>query len=63
MIGLGKIPNAIWAGNTTDQSIETQIGCGYCLAEGMTAPAEYHIAYFYQGTSMCARHFKEKVGG
>lgn len=35
-----------------------QTGCIYCLAEGLTAPAENHVAYFYQGTSYCGPHLK-----
>ena len=35
-----------------------QTGCIYCLAEGLTAPAENHVAYFYQGTSYCGKHLK-----
>lgn len=35
-----------------------QMGCVYCLAEGLTAPAEHHVAYLWQGTSYCASHIK-----
>ena len=46
--------------NTPDP---VQFGCVYCLGEGLTAPAEHHIAYLWQGTSMCGKHFQEKVMG
>lgn len=35
-----------------------QTGCIYCLAEGLAAPAENHVAYLYQGTSYCGKHLK-----
>jgi hypothetical protein len=35
-----------------------QMGCIYCLSEGLQAPAEHHVAYIYQGTSYCAKHIK-----
>lgn len=38
-----------------------QIGCVYCLGEGVSAPAEQHVAYLWQGTSMCGKHFKSLV--
>lgn len=38
-----------------------QIGCVYCLNEGLAAPAEHHVAYLWQGTSMCGKHFTSLV--
>lgn len=38
-----------------------QIGCGFCLFDGLAAPAENHVAYMYNGTSYCGKHFKTKV--
>lgn len=40
-----------------------QTGCIYCLSEGLTAPAENHVAYFYQGTSYCGKHLSSFLGG
>ena len=44
-----------------ETSTAVQFGCVYCLGENLEAPSENHVAYFWQGTSMCAKHFKEKV--
>jgi hypothetical protein len=38
-----------------------QFGCVYCLYENLEAPAENHVAYIWQGTSMCASHLSSKV--
>lgn len=38
-----------------------QFGCVYCLHENLEAPAENHVAYMWQGTSMCASHMSSKV--
>lgn len=35
-----------------------QFGCVYCAGEGLTAPAENHVAYLWQGTSVCGKHLK-----
>lgn len=35
-----------------------QTGCIWCLSEGLSAPAENHVAYLYQGTSYCGKHLK-----
>lgn len=43
---------------TIQTSDAVQTGCIYCLAEGLTAPAENHVAYLYQGTSYCGKHLK-----
>lgn len=45
----------------TSESV--QFGCVYCLGEGLKAPAEHHVAYFWNGTSMCGKHFKALVLG
>ena len=39
--------------NTPDP---VQIGCAYCLGEGLLAPAENHVAYLWSGTSFCSKH-------
>jgi hypothetical protein len=39
--------------STTDA---VQIGCAYCLGEGLLAPAEGHVAYLWSGTSFCSKH-------
>lgn len=57
----GKIPDLHW-GKHADPSVQTQIGCVYCLAEGLEAPAESHVVYFYMGTTYCARHVKVAAG-
>lgn len=36
-----------------------QFGCAYCLGEGLMAPAEHHVAYFWAGTSFCSKHLME----
>lgn len=36
-----------------------QTGCVYCLAEGLQAPAENHVAYMWNGTSFCSRHLTD----
>jgi hypothetical protein len=43
----------------TEDAVQT--GCVWCLHEGLTAPAEHHVAYLYQGTSYCGKHLNEKV--
>lgn len=55
-----KAPNFSHEGlhGTIQTADAVQTGCIYCLAEGLTAPAENHVAYFYQGTSYCAKHLK-----
>lgn len=50
-----KAPNFGIIGKiSTDTPV--QFGCVYCLHENLEAPAENHVAYMWQGTSMCANH-------
>ena len=58
-----KAPNFSQTGlqGTIQTADAVQTGCIYCLAEGLTAPAENHVAYFYQGTSYCAKHLKSAL--
>ena len=54
----GKIPK--FDQQTLTGVIQTgdpvQFGCVQCLYEGLTSPAEGHVAYFSQGSSYCAKH-------
>jgi hypothetical protein len=59
---MGTIPQ-FGSGAVIDPDGSTQIGCGYCLGENVEAPATFGIAYMWQGTSMCARHFRQHVMG
>lgn len=58
----GKVPDFT---SSLKGHVETgqpvQFGCVYCLSQGLVAPAEHHIAYMWQGTSMCASHFESHV--
>jgi hypothetical protein len=59
---MGTIPS-FGAGGFVSSDENTQIGCGYCLGENVDAPSTFGVAYLWQGTSMCARHFRQHVMG
>jgi hypothetical protein len=58
----GPIPSFGAAGFVSNED-NTQIGCGYCLGENVEAPSTFGVTYLWQGTSMCARHFRVNVMG
>lgn len=60
---MGTIPSFGEGGFVSNPEENTQIGCGYCLGENVEAPATFGVAYLWQGTSMCARHFRQHVMG
>lgn len=60
---MGTIPSFGAGGFVSNPEENTQIGCGYCLGEHVEAPSTFGITYLWQGTSMCARHFREHVMG
>ncbi|QFG12203.1 Hypothetical Protein OBI_RACECAR_75 [Arthrobacter phage Racecar] len=52
-----KAPNMSLRGVvSTDDAV--QYGCVACLALGLSAPAENHVAYMWAGTSYCGDHLK-----
>lgn len=59
-----KVPNfSAGLSGTIQTGDAVQFGCIWCLAEGLTAPAENHVAYMYQGTSFCGPHLKAQFEG
>jgi hypothetical protein len=56
-----KVPSFDFLQGVVQTGDAVQSGCVWCLHAGLTAPAENHVAYFYQGTSYCGPHLSEKV--
>jgi hypothetical protein len=56
-----KAPNFGAIGGEIKTGTPVQFGCVYCLAANLEAPAENHVAYIWQGTTMCASHLSSMV--
>lgn len=55
-----KAPNFQQLKGVIQTEDAVQYGCIVCLANGLSAPAEHHVAYMWAGTSYCGDHLKEE---